>query len=144
MNPEPGGGAEYQVFRCWWGTREGRPYLANLKVMRQVLRDLRNELTVEVGHLRAYVFVDDGVQFVVEGPRGEMPGALSRARAASEHSFHEAGGTGLWGEERMESLDRMTRLDAVRPLARLPVDRGLASTISEYPWAGGSWLLSEC
>lgn len=140
---DAGAAVQSGVFRCWWGTRDGRPYLANLKVMRMVLRDLRDAVAADGGVLGAYVFVEDGIHFVTEGPVSEMPEVLARARIASERSFSETGGTGLWGDARLETLDKVPRSEALRPLAELPVERGLASRVFDYPWSGGPWLLER-
>jgi len=127
--------------RCTWSTSAGRPFFANLKVMRAVLGALRGELAAVRGGLPAYVFVEDRLVFLAEGPPVELEAALERARTRSEAAFADSDRKELWGEARQEDVSGLDREALLLPLRRLPVERGLAEDLSEYPWAGGDWLV---
>ncbi|GAB4260185.1 MAG: hypothetical protein Kow0092_08890 [Deferrisomatales bacterium] len=126
--------------RCLWFTGEGRPFFANLKVMRLALARLREELGPVGGAVRAYVFLDDRFAFVVEGPPALLAGALDRARRAAAEAFRASDRKELWGERRDEPVTTEAPDEAVAPLARLPLDAGLADDPADYPWAGGDWF----
>lgn len=126
---------------CRWETWGGVPYFANLKVMRLVLSALREALTGSEGALRAYVFLEDRLIFFAQGSPATLPGALERARVAAEVGFRCSDNKPLWGASHDEiagepDLERLLGL-----LRRVPVEAGLASDISDYPWAGGDWLI---
>jgi len=109
--------------------------------MRCVLRALREELGAARGALRAYVFIEDRLDFLAEGNPGVLQGALDRARSAAEISFRSSDHKRLWGPRRDSTArgpDRERLLDALR---RVPAEAGFTSEISEYPWAGGDWLM---
>ncbi len=128
--------------RCRWETGSGLPYFANLKVMRSALGVLREELAAAGGGLPAYVFLEDCLAFVAEGPAEGLDAVLERARARSGATFAESDRKALWGEARQEDVSGLGREEALLPLRALPVERGLAQGLSEYPWAGGIWLVS--
>jgi len=108
--------------------------------MRSVLHVLREEVEAGGGALQAYVFVEDCVGFVAEGPAKDLAGALGRARSRAEESFQASDRKPLWGEERVEEVTALDRDHVLAPLRRLPAAAGLASDLSDYPWAGGDWL----
>jgi len=127
------------VIRAVWPTAEGRPFFANLKVMRATLQALEAALGPK-GRVRAWVFLEDRFAFVAEGP-DTLPDLLETARSRAEERFLADNGQPLWGSAPVCAEVPANPADAVAPLARLPRDAGLAHTPEEYPWCGGEWLV---
>ncbi len=127
------------VIRAVWPTAEGRPFFANLKVMRATLQALEAALAPEA-RVRAWVFLEDRFAFVAEGP-DTLPDLLETARSRAEEAFLADNGQPLWGPGPVGAEVPPSPADAVAPLARLPRDAGLAHTPEEYPWCGGEWLV---
>jgi hypothetical protein len=129
-----------EVWHCRWETWQRAPYFANLKVMRSVLQTLRRELTAPGGSLRAYVFLEDRVAFLVEGRPELLRGALESARARSEAAFAASNRKHLWGASSDLEVTGLARDRVLASLRQMPADAGLAADLSAYPWAGGDWL----
>jgi len=128
------------VIRGEWETWRRTPYFANLKVMRAVLQTVREEVATAGGSLNAYVFLEDRIAFMAEGPDHGLAAALDRARDRSEAAFRASDQKALWGKRSdsdVTSSDRQTLLTGLR---RLPIVAGVVSDLSEYPWTGGDWL----
>ncbi len=126
------------VIRAVWSTAEGRPFFANLKVMRLTLQTL-DAVLGPGGRVQAWVFLDDRFAFVAEGGH-ELPGRLEEARHRAEERFRSENGQGLWGPVVEEVEVPGCPEAAARPLVELPETRGLADSPDEYPWCGGEWL----
>ncbi|NOY46319.1 MAG: hypothetical protein GXP50_12845 [Deltaproteobacteria bacterium] len=127
------------VVRAVWPTAEGRPFFANLKVMRATLQALEAALGVG-GRVRAWVFLEDRFAFVAEGG-GDLSGRLAEARSRAEERFRAENGQALWGPV-VEEVEVAGPPDVVtRPLVQMPVAAGLAQHPDEYPWCGGEWLV---
>lgn len=129
--------------RGCWDAHGSRPYFANLKVMRTVLCALRDEVNGIGGSLLAYVFLDDRLAFLAEGPAAELPAALERCRQSTEEEFRGTDRKPLWGERVEEVVTGLPRDAALAPVARLPVEAGLAADPVDYPWLGGEWFAVE-
>ncbi|WP_025322230.1 hypothetical protein [Deferrisoma camini] len=129
------------VIRAVWPTAEGRPFFANLKVMRATLQALEAALGPEA-RVRAWVFLEDRFGFVAEGP-DTLPDLLETARSRAEERFRAQNGQGLWGAVAEEVEVLGSPVAVVRPLAELLLGKGFADSLSEYPWCGGGWLLGS-
>jgi hypothetical protein len=129
--------------RCVWETWLCAPYFSNLKVMRLALDAVRGAVEGAGGALRVYVFLDDRMSFVAEGPATGLRGALERARTSAESEFRASDRKSLWGNQADEPVTCLGREEAVSPLLRMPVEAGLVSDAADYPWIGGDWAFLE-
>ncbi|GAB4270808.1 hypothetical protein [Deferrisoma sp.] len=127
------------VVRGVWRTAEGKPFFANLKVMRAVLRRLEEALGPG-GGVRAWVFLEDRFGFVAEGPE-TLPELLEGARRRAGEAFRAENREPLWAPGPVGEPVSPGDPDPTADLARWPAEAGLAETPEDYPWCGGEWLI---
>lgn len=126
-----------------WETFGRRPYFANLTAMGLALDTLRARVAAVGGDLRVFVFLDDRLEFLAEGPAGRLGEALDEGRDEAGTAFLLRDGKPLWGTVTGGVVEVGEQAAALAAVLRLPQEAGLADGPQDYPWIGGSWFSAD-